>query len=298
MIILLHGEDTYRLQRKLREIENAYKEVHGNALNLEKFDASELSFRGFLDASSQQSMFVDKKLFFLENVFTNEEFKKEFLKKIDELSKSEHIFVLVEKNKIKKTNKFLKALEKSAKCQEFETLSGIKLANWVKKEFLKYKAEIEPLALRQLIGAVGSDLFRMEQEIKKLSSYTKSITEKEVALFIRSNTTAEIFETIDALARGDKGVVLKMVQMHLDKGDHPFYLLKMFVYQFRNILLVKSGNKAGMHPFVFRKTTALAHRFTEEELKNTYKKIFQTDLAMKTGKISPEEGLKTLIAYI
>lgn len=298
MIIFLHGEDTYRLQRKLKEIENAYKEVHGNALNLEKFDASELSFRGFLDASSQQSMFVDKKLFFLENVFTNEEFKKQFLKKIEELSKSQHIFVLVEKNKIKKTNKFLKALEKSAKCQEFETLSGIKLANWVKREFIKYKAKIEPLALHQLIGAVGSDLFRMEQEIKKLSSYTKRITEKEVILFIRSNTTAEIFETIDALARGDKGVVLRMVQTHLDNGDHPFYLLKMFVYQFRNILLVKSGSKAGMHPFVFRKTTALAHCFTEEELKNIYKKIFQTDLAMKTGKINPEEGLKTLIAYI
>lgn len=298
MIILLHGEDTFLLQRKLKEIENRYKKVNANVLSLEKFDTSELSFRGFLDAASQQSMFTAKKLFFLENVFPNEEFKKEFSKNIDELSKSQHIFVLVEKNKIKKTDKFFKALEKSAKCQEFGILTGLKLKNWVKKEITRMGAEIEPFALNQLINFVGGDVWRMAQEIKKLSSYTKRITEKEVSLFVKPKVSAEIFKTIDALAQGDKNSALRMVQSHLDKGDSPFYLLKMFIYQFRNLLLVKSGHKGGMHPFVFKKTMALSYRFSLEELKNAYQKIFQADLNIKTGRINPEEGLKILIAHI
>jgi len=298
MIYFLYGEDTYRIQRKSKEIENGYKKVHGNALNLEKFDASELSFRGFLDASSQQSMFTAKKLFFLENVFSSEEFKKEFLKNIEKFSMSKHILVLVEKNKIKKTNKLLKTLEKIAKCQEFEKLTGLKLKNWVKKEFVNCNAEIEPFALNQFISFVGGDLWRMSQEIQKLSAFTKRITEKEVKAFVKPRVSAEIFQTIDALARGDKGIALRMVQSHLDKGDSPFYLLKMFIFQFRNLLLVKSGHKGDMHPYVFKKTMALSYRFSMEELKNAYQKIFQVDLNMKTGKVNPEEGLKMLIASI
>lgn len=298
MIILLHGEDAFLLLRKLKEIEGQYRKVNANTLNLEKFDASELSFRGFLDLTSQQSMFTAKKLFFLENVFSNEEFKKEFLKNIDALSKSEHILVLVEKNKIKKTNKLLKVLEKVAQCQEFTVLTGLKLKNWIKKEIASYGAEIEPFALNQLINFVGGDIWRMSQEIKKLSAYTKRITEKEVKLFVKPRVSAEIFETIESLARGEKGVALRMVQGHLDKGDSPFYLLKMFIFQFRNLLLVKSGHKGGMHPYVFKKTMALSYRFSLDELKNVYQKIFQVDLNMKTGKINAEEGLKMLIASI
>lgn len=298
MIIFLHGENSFLLQRKLTEIENRYKKVNVNALNLEKFNASELSFRGFLDAMSQQSMFTAKKLVFLENVFSNQEFKKEFLKHIVDISKSQNIIVLIEKNKFKKTDKFFKILEKTAKCQEFEVLSGLKLINWAKKEITNYGAEIEPFALRKLIDCVGSDFWRMSQEIKKLSAYTKRITEKEVSLFVKPMVSAEIFKTIDALAERNKAMALRLLQNHLEKGDNPFYILSMFAYQFRNLLLVKSGKRGGMHPFVFRKTMALSHRFSFEELKKIFRQIFETDLNIKTGKINPEDGLKMLIAEV
>lgn len=298
MIILLYGEDSHRLQRKLKEIENGYRKVHASALDLQKFDASEISFRGFLDAMSQQSMFTAKKLFFLENVFSNEDFKKEFSKNIEQLSVSQHILALIEKAKLQKTTKLFRALQRTALCQEFEPLSGLKLANWVKKEIASYGAGIEPFALRCLMNFVGSDLWRMSQEIKKLASYTKRITEKDVALFVKPRISAEIFKTIESLAQGDKKGALRMLQSHLDKGDSPFYLLKMFVYQFRSLLLVKSGQKTGMQPFVFRKTMALSHRFSLKELKSAYQKIFQQDINIKTGRINPEDGLKMLIAHI
>jgi len=305
MIIFLHGEDTYRLQEKMMEIEAQYREVNGNSLNLEKLDALKMDFNDFLDALNQQSMFVTKKLFFLENVFSAEQFKKKLLKHIDVISKSQNVLVLVEKQKLRKTTKFFKTIQQATKSQEFELLSGIKLNNWVKREFLKYGAEIEAFALNQLISFIGQDLWRMSQEIRKLSSYTKHITEKEVALFVKSKVETAIFETIDALAQRNKARALQLLEKHFSVGDHPLYLLTMITSQFRNLLLVKSAggvsnlNKLlGIHPYALRKADNQARSFTFEELKRIFSNIFEIDKNMKTGVILPEEGLKMFIANI
>jgi len=298
MIIFLHGTDTYRIQEKIKEIESRYKSVNKGVLNLEKFNATEIEFNNFLDALNQQSMFVTKKLFFLENVFLSDSFKKELPKYIDEISKSTDILVLVERTKIKNTLKLFKLVQEKSVCQEFEALSGVKLKNWVQKEFSKYGSLISPFALNRLISFTGTDLWVLNNEIKKLSCYTKNITEKEIDLFIKPTIESEIFKTIEELAKKDRTKALYFLENHLREGESPFYILKMFAWQFRNILLVKAGKKSGMHPFVLRKTQGLAQRFSLRELKEIFSKIFQADKDIKTGKILPEPALKMLIATI
>lgn len=321
MLFFLHGKETYRLTRKLSEIEQQYRKARGNALNLEKLDIAKVSFQDFWDAFQQQSMFVEKKLFFLENVFSNEPFKQGFLKVIDEISKSQHIVVLIEKQALEKTDKLFRALQKTAKIQEFEPMSGLKLKNWIKKEFAKRQTAIEPMALAQLINCLGNNLWQLSQETKKLSAYRRGqpsstnltraalVTVSDINLFIKPKTEAQIFALTDALASGNKKTALQMLQNHFNKGDSPFYLLTMFAWQFRNLLLVKSvsgspvsqygygrSNALGMNPFVFRKTSQLAQRFSFDQLKKIFQQILQTDLSVKIGKILPEQGLRMLIA--
>jgi len=102
MLIFLHGKDTYRLQQKLKEIEVQYKKVHKSGLNLEKMDALQIEFREFADKLFQYSMFIKKKLFFLENLFSNPKFKEKFLEKIKEIRKSQDLIVVFEKKQLPK----------------------------------------------------------------------------------------------------------------------------------------------------------------------------------------------------
>lgn len=330
MLIFLYGQDTYRLQQKLKEIEEQYKKIHKGGLNLEKIDANYTSFREFWDNLFQRSMFIKKKLFFLENTFSDETFKDEFSKKVKDIAKSQDIVVCFEKKEVPKTDKLFLCLQKQAKCQSFKILTGQKLRTWVKKEFAKYGAEIEEKALNKLIDFVGSELWQMNNEIKKLAAYrrapTKSrpptssmrsgvVIESDVKLFVKPKIEPVIFKTIDALAEGNKKRALRLLQNHLEKGDSPFYVLKMISWQFRNLLLVKSSipesgfssywtvanslsKKLNMKPFVVKKTIAQMKRFSFEELKKIYRKIFEADLAIKTGSIQAEEGLRMLIAEI
>ncbi len=315
MIIFLYGKDTYRAREKLKEIVARYQKVHQNSLNLKIYDDEDLDFRDFKDNFQQTSIFREKKLFILKNVFSNQNFKESVLKEKNIFLKSDDIIVFFQEGSLSEKDRLAVFLKENGKFQKFELLRDQKLRSWLREKFEKEGLEIETRALERLIDFVGDDSWRMNNEIKKLSSYKAPkgvIREKDVSLLVKPKIETDIFKTIEALAQKDKKKALRFVEKHLEKGDSPFYILSMINYQFRNLLLVKTkiGLKAGfreisrlsrilnIHPYPLKKAVVLARFFSLPELKKAYQNIFETDLSMKTGKINPEEGLKMLIAQI
>lgn len=307
MIIFLYGEDTYRMKEKVKEIIEHYKKIHKTGLNLKYFN----NFTDFKDSLKQTSMFKEKKLIIINNIFLNPEFKEKFLENKGDFLKTDDIILLCQEDNISKNDSLFKFLKKNAKCQEFELLSNYKLKNWIKKEFEKYNGKISSQGLEKLIEYVSNDLWRMSNEIKKLASFSKVVEEKDIELLIRSRIETDIFKTIDAIAEKNKKQALKLLHKHLEKGDSPLYLLSMINYQFRNLLVIKSrcssinevrinslSKELKIHPFVVRKSLWQIKRFTFEELKKIYQKIFEVDLNIKTGRIEPEIGLDLLITEI
>lgn len=306
MIIFLYGEDTYRMKEKLKEIVDKYKKVRTSGLNLKYFNGE--SFKDFKDDIRQATMFKEKKLAIVLNPFENEEFKEKLLEH-KEFLESDDLIVIYQEGKINKNNALRKYLIKNTKSQEFEPLTYAKLRNWAKNEFEEYNTEIDAQALDKLIEYVGNDLWRMSNEIKKLSSYKKYIEVKDIRLLIRSSTETDIFKTIEAIAQKNKKQALSLLHQHIEKGDSPVYLLSMINFQFRNLLIVKDliekakpyysiVKESGLHPFVVKKTYHSAEQFSFEQLKNIYRKIFKLDIQIKTGKVEPATALDLLIAEI
>ena len=62
--------------------------------------------------------------------------------------------------------------------------------------------------------------------------------------------------------------------------------------------MVKTSQKPDLHPYIIKKASWQARKFSFEDLKKIYQKIFQADLGIKTGKIEPETALDMLIAEI
>ena len=306
MILFLYGEDTYRMKEKMKEIIEKYKKVHKSGLNLKYFD----NFEDLKDGMKQMSMFKEKKLAIINNPFSNIEFKEKFSENGKDFAKSEDIIVFYQEE-VNKNDTFFKFLKKNAKCQEFSSLGGLKLKEWIRKEFGKYQTEIEPKSLEMLIEYIGNDLWRMANEIKKLASYKKNkiIKAEDIELLVRPKIETAIFKTIDAISQKNKKLAINLIHKHIEKGDHPLYLLSMINYQFRNLLIVKDFierrkpysiilKKSGLHPFVVRKSYYQAQKFSFQELKKIYQKIFQVDFDIKTGRIKPEIALDMLIAEI
>ena len=307
MIIFLYGQDTYRMREKLKEIIARYRKIHKSGLNLKYFD----DFTSLKDEIRQTSMFKDKKLAVITDVFANPDFKEKFLENQKDFLKTKDIILFYQEGEINKNNSLFKFLKKNAKSQEFKFLGGQNLKTWIKKEFDRYETKTDSGVLEKLVEYIGNDLWQMSNEIRKLASFknNKTVRTEDIELLVRSKIETDVFKTIDAIAEKNKKQALNLLHKHLEKGDPPLYLLSMINYQFRNLLIVKDFiekykpydvilKKSGLHPFVVRKTYYQSQKFTFQELKKIFQKIFKVDLDIKTGRIQPEIALDLLIAEI
>lgn len=311
MIILLYGQNTYSSRQKLQEIVASYQKIHKSGLNLIYFEAGKSNFEEFKDSFNQVSMFDEKKLVVLSNVFSDKDFKEKLIDNLGFFLKAKDIIVLHEETKILEKDKLLKSLKSKAKVQEFSLLDGSKLKNWLKQEFTKLKTDISSEAIEKIIGFVGNDLWQMSNEIKKLVSFKngKRISLEDVELMVRPKIESDIFKTIDAVALKNRKLALLLIHNHLEKGDNPVYLLSMINFQFRNLLIIKDliekqrpyytiAKTTKLHPFVVKKSYEQALRFSFSELKKIYQQLFEVDLAVKTGKINPEAALDLFLSGI
>lgn len=313
MIVFLYGQDSYRLRQKLNEIIAEYKSKHKSGLNLRFFDCQEqkITLEDLKEKMQQVSMFKEKKMAIIKNLFSDKVLKEKFLEQGKFFIDSDNVIIICEDGEIRVNDSLLKFLEKNSKTQKFDPLSPAQLDAWLKKQIEAKKIRIEPMARDMLLNYAGDDLWRLSNELDKLANFKKDkdIIVKDVNLMVRPKIETDIFKTIDALAQKDKKLALNLLRKHLKNGDSPIYLLSMINFQFRNLLIVRDlierknsytaiAKKSGLHPFVAQKSYYQAARFTLSELKKIYQKIFQVDCDIKTGKIDQEIALDFLVASI
>ncbi len=331
MIYFFYGADSFRIRQKVNEIIVKYKAKHQSGLNFGRFDFSEEeSFDKFKNFIESYSMFAEKKLAIVENLFEALAGLKEdflaFMERGDILKTEERFVVVAQEMKLnedrKKKEKYVfkddsaKNLFKKLTIglidqEEFDFLTGAKLENWIKKEIQKSGGKIEALATKKLAAFVGPDLWQMRNEVSKLVSYKvdKLITEQDIDALVKSKIESDIFKAVDALANRQKTAAFKFLHQNLALGESEIALLSKMVYQFRNLLLVKSQieqgvpfyaleKKLGLHPFVLRKTFEQSKNFSLGALKKIYERLSEIDLAIKSGQIEPRVALDLVVGEI
>ena len=321
MIIFLYGEDEFRSLRKISEIKEKFLEKNRENFALDVFDLTEekKDLSAITMSASSEGLFSKKRLVIAKNLIAsrlaaeNDAFIS-FLKEKAKENSKDLILVFWEGKKIDKRDKIYKLLLKIAKSQEFGSLEGVKLLNWIKEEVDSRsggKVKINAKAIAKLEVYVGSNLYLMSNEIEKLVDYVSQgeISEDNIDRLVKAKIESDVFRTVDALARRDKKEALRLLHNHLSSGDDPFYILSMFFYQFRNLVKVKplldkgftQKDIAGMlkiHPFVARKSLEQGAGFSWEGLKNLYQQLCNMDFEVKTGKIDIELALDKFIAAV
>jgi DNA polymerase-3 subunit delta len=313
MIYLIFGKATFLSKKKLKEIIEERKNFLKENLIVCEFFGRDFDFSDFKREILSDSLFGQKKLILLKSAFLNQKFKEEFLKEGKKLIKEDQILIFFEEDGVRRDDPLFKFIKKEGQIYEFKPPKKSEVRKTIQQELLKNHYKIEPPALEMLIDFIGNDLWRLFSELKKLMAYKdkeKLIKKEDISLLIRPKIDINIFKTIDAIAQKDKKAALNFIYQHLKKGDSPLYLLTMISFQFRNLLMIKEKEETlgenvspaqlkqifkEIHPFVIEKSFRQAKKFSLDRLKKIYRKIFQIDLAIKTGKLQPEEGLELLI---
>ncbi len=320
MLIFLYGEDSFSSSEKLRQIKENFLKNNPEATSVVfDFDEKNFNLSKIKSVIGAGGLFSTKKNILLKNIFSNIN-KVEQDELLNYLEIEKNIFsdkdlflILREETNPRKNNKLFKFLLNNSKVEEFVKKQGIQLEKWIEMKVNKNNLQIEKEAINELMIYTGENMWRLNNEIKKLQNYKEekdTITRDDIEKIVSSGAEVNIFETIEALSQGNKKRALQMLHNQLKQGSDPFYILSMYVYQCRNLLKIAGfyfqgisdqyeiAKLAKVHPFVAQKgiqqlrTTNLSH------LKKIYKKLEQIDEDAKIGKADIKLLLDKLVASV
>jgi DNA polymerase III subunit delta len=322
MIIFLCGEDTYSSGQKLNEIKAKFKEkTDPSGINIITFEgdsprgeAGKFDLEKFSSAASQSGFLVNKRLIIVKNLLASKlpRDTAESLKELmGNLKDSPNIFVFWEQGKPDARTALYKQLTQDKKfVQEFALLSDDQLTRWVKNYIQKQNGQIEPMALNLLILGSDNNLWQLTNDLDKLLAYSQNkITAEAVKQLVQPKIDENIFGLIDAIASDNKSLALKMLNEQLNLGLNHIYIVSMIIRQFRIIVKLRSlldqslnlneiTKRAGLHPFVIKKSLPLAKKFTLVKLQKIYDQLLTLEKRFKSTSLSPQALLELFIMQI
>lgn len=316
MIFLLYGADDYSSRQKLNALKGKFIEKNGDFNLLTLNNENILNFGSFRNAVETMPLFGDKKLVVVLNLLSqgkDSELKQEIAEYLSKLPETSFVIFYEDSAEIDKRQTLYKRLAKLAQTEEFAPITSYRLNQWIMAKAAELQMQITEEAVNQLILAVGSNLWQMEQELNKLALYKlntgRAVTEEDVKELVTASLQSNIFSMIDYIGQKKPKLALQELAILKQSGEVEVYILSMIVYQFRNLLQAKSieqqggtqkdlERKAKLHPFVAVKSMKQAENFTFAELKEIYQKLLELDYQLKTGQIENKLALEKFIVEV
>lgn len=315
MLLIVCGEDSYRLRERMRELIAGFRKKYDPVgLNLFRISGEiaeygevrqALRSAGFL--GSRRMVIIDGLLYALRGA--------EFADLLQETAHADDDILILyepcsraELLKIKE----IQGLISSSRLEEFSPLSGSKLTSWIKTEVKKLGSAIEPKALQALTAALGNDSWSIICELQKLAAYARgrTINFEDVNVLIKANAEENIFEFLDAIGAKDEKKAALTMHRELQMNE-PQRLLAALVRQFRVLLLLDERKKqdgqivpetfakeAGLHPFVIKKSLQVLNNFKSQELRQIWNELLSIDRRIKTGTKNPTVLLDLFLAKL
>ncbi len=213
------------------------------------------------------------------------------------------VLVLVDR-KLRKTNPLLKQLAPLANVREFRPLSENTLAPWIQKRAKRSGGTVTREAAQLLAALVGSNLWLLSSELEKLCVYAfgRPIDKEDVELLVPNAREPSVFTMIDAILEGRAAAATRLLHRLENEGAAPPYLLFMITRQFRLVVQAKDllrqkrrpadiGSSLGIaNEFALRKTVEQARKHPLARLEAIYRRLLDTDIAIKTGRFRGDRG--------
>lgn len=312
MLYILFGADDFSMREELEKIKEGLGDKELLASNITVFEGHQLKLSQLIDVCSAMPFFGSHRLVIVEGLLGRfEEGQGRSLKDLVGGMPETTVLVLID-GQIKRDNPLLKELAPQAKVKEFPLLRGAALHGWIQRRVAKGDGTISPQAVRLLAALVGENLWVLASEIEKLLLYTygRRIEEGDVREVVSYAREASVFTMVDALIEGRASTAARLLHQLLEEGATAPYLLVMITRQLRLLVQAKELTLKGVPASLIKDRLGLAsdytltkalqqsRRYSMGRLEQVYRKLLETDLAIKRGIWKGELALDLLVAEL
>ena len=307
-LLYLHGDEPYLMDKLVRRLLDLLVPRDMRDFNMEVFYGNENSGAEIVEAAATLPMFADWRVVLVKKADALPAVSLEAIAGyLDNPSPVTCLVFLGEK--IDQRKKFFAEFKKKGELVECRRLYENQLGSFITAEAAARGKKIEGAAAEMLVYLVGNNLRELVSEVEKASLYAgdrNTVTVQDIREVASDTRVNSVFELADALGEKKIDRALRSLDTLLEGGEAPLLVLAMITRHFRQLWKVRElldrkapardiGKAAGINPYFLQGIIPQARNYQPVELRRLFEKIFQTDLALKTGRIKPRVVLERLL---
>ena len=295
-VYLLFGEEEYLKNQYKNRLHRAILS-EDDTMNFSSFEGKGVDVRQIIDQAETLPFFADHRMILIEQSGFFKNASPELAEYIPQIP-AETILVFVEKD-VDKRGKLYKAVQKKGRAVELGRQDEKTLQAWVLGMLKKEKRTITRDALTLFLEKSGNDMENIANELEKLLTYTHgkdAVEYADVEEICTVTTESRVFDMIRAVAEKKQKQALDLYYDLLSLKEPPMRILFLIARQFNQMMQVKDlrergygaseiASKAGIAPFIVKKSLAQSAQFEMDELYRAVKDCVEAEEAVKTGRL-------------
>jgi len=309
-VYFLYGEEDFFQRELIAALTRRWITPDNRDFNFETFEAKTSTVHEWIGACKTLSFFGGEKLVIVRGLDEVEWEDGKVTPLLDYVSDPvpEACLVLTAR-KADRKRKVYKALAKLKGAGECTAPREPALIAWLKNRAKESKRTLTAGAARLMVERVGLKPGLLAGELEKVITFagkTQSIDEQAVLAVVGETRLENVFDLTDALKAKNPVRALSILRNHLEHGEQPVKLLGMIAWQFRLIWEVKHhqttgtppsriAQKMGIAPFQAEQALRYTGKFSEGQLREGFRSLFQADRELKGSGKAPKGILETLV---
>lgn len=316
MILFLHGQDDYRIDKRMRSYRDAFaKKYNVPASQVETVFGDEVNVSSVDKRMRSAGLFTKKELFVLKGFlrWASAADKKTLGRLVAAWDKAENVLIWIEQvpddwkaQKALTGTVVWKKLTALSHTEDYPALTGVPLTRWIHTEAQKLRGDagaqaqegITQAAVQLLARNIGSDLWRASSALEQLTALCadRAINEDDVRAMVSARVNEDVFGLIDAVAARRFDDALRKINEQLQFGISPIELLVRLQKHVEHLVIAVHGSQnsatlakaLGVHPFVAKKLVSQARRFSPQEVEALFNRLLDVEVDLKSTGFTPE----------
>ena len=308
-VLLFEGEEERLKQEALAALRSALLPAGMEALNETVLDAPETD-RLIADAETQPFM-ADRRLVVVRDfpaLTGRSEADEKLVSWLPSVPEST-VLLFYCSGKPDGRKKLYGTVKKLGGVVVFSQLRDRELTLFVTSAFKDLGKECDERTADFLIFTCGSDTSRLLTEIAKIASHAGenvTIHPDEVRQLATPSTECTVFQMVDAVVAGQNDRAFLLMRNQLLAGTDRLYMLSMLLRQFRLLQHIRIMQyekctrdtiraNLGVAPFAVDQYVRQASMYTNAQIKKAVKICFDTEYAVKSGRLNQEGSLEAVM---
>jgi len=295
-VYYLYGDEPYLMERAVKQLIARLVAPDFRDFNLNIYYGNECRGEEIAETSQTLPFFADRRVVIVKRGDALSALAMETLLPYLQ-NPSPSTCLVFQGGKIDQRKKFFVELKKTGELVEYKPPYENQLGTFIRDEATGHGKKLEPAAVELLVYLTGINLQELASQVEKAVTYVGERDTIRLADIktIASDTRADsVFDLTNAV--GEKNLVkaLRTFATMIRDGEAPLMILAMLTRHFRQLWQVREqldkrsstqdiGKATGINPYFLAGTIAQARNYQIAELQGIFERLFETDLALKSG---------------